>query len=336
MGNFHLKIALPPLPVFCVASATAVLLTGCDGVQSALAPAGRSAERIAVLFWWMAGGAALIWVIVIGLAVYASGTRQTHSRSAAWLIIGGGAVVPALVLALLLVYGMAMLPDLVRRAPEQSLDVAVIGEQWWWRVQYETESGETVDLANEIRLPVGQEVEFRLAAADVIHSFWIPPLGGKMDMIPGRLTRLALEPTRTGEFRGACAEYCGSSHALMAFAVVVQTPEEFAEWLAGQAEPAAPPTDELAARGQELFLANGCSACHTIRGTEAEGVVGPDLTHVASRRTLGAGILATTPEAFARWIAATKAIKPDVHMPQFDMLPPEDLRALAAYLSGLE
>jgi cytochrome c oxidase subunit II len=336
VANSKRTSGLAPSAKLCLAGAAAVTIAGCDGAQSALAPAGRSAENIAALFWWMAGGAVVIWVVVIGLAVHSIRADQSQGRRAAWMIIGGGAVVPTLVLAALLVYGLAMLPGLVAPAPEGSLNVSVIGEQWWWRIRYETPSGEAVDLANEIRLPVGQPVEFRLAAADVIHSFWIPPLGGKMDMIPGRLTRLALEPTRTGEFRGACAEYCGTSHALMAFSVVVQTQAEFTAWLAEQSQPAATPTDDVAARGQELFLANGCSACHTIRGTPADGVVGPDLTHVASRRTIGAGILLTEPDAFARWLAETKVIKPDVHMPQFHMLPPEDIRALAAYLSGLQ
>ncbi len=200
--------------------------------------------------------------------------------------------------------GLSMLPDLVAPAPEGSLKIVVSGEQWWWRVRYLPPGGEAIVLANEIRLPVGEPVEFRLESPDVIHSFWIPSLGGKMDMIPGRLTRLALEPTRTGVFRGVCAEYCGTSHALMSFYVVVMEKEEFDRWLAHQAAPAEPPAEPLAARGQELFLANGCGACHTVRGTPADGVIGPDLTHVGSRLSLAAGILPNEPDAFQRWIAA--------------------------------
>ena len=152
-------------------------------------------------------------------------------------------------------------------------------------------------------------------------------------MIPGRTNRLVLEPTRTGVFRGVCAEYCGTSHALMSFYVVVLEQEDFAVWLAHQHAPAQPPTQPLAARGQELFLANGCGACHTVRGTPADGVVGPDLTHVGSRLSLGAGILPNDPEAFRRWIAHTEDVKPGVHMPAFGMLPPEDA-AGAGSLSG--
>jgi cytochrome c oxidase subunit 2 len=312
-------------------------LAGCGGAQSALAPAGRSAERIADLFWWMAGGAAVVWVSVLALGVYAVRANSGPSRrQAALLIIGGGAVVPTVVLAVLLVFGLSLLPELVAPAPEGSLRVSVTGEQWWWRVRYEVPEGKAVRLANEIRLPVGEPVEFRLASADVIHSFWIPSLGGKVDMIPGRQTRLALHPTRTGVFRGVCAEYCGASHALMAFTVVVQERADFDRWLEGQAAPARSPTTELAERGRDVFLASGCGACHTVRGTAAGGVVGPDLTHVGSRRSLAAGTLPAEPEDFHRWVAHPKTVKPEVIMPHFGMLPPDDLRALAAYLDGLE
>jgi cytochrome c oxidase subunit 2 len=318
--------------------AGALLLAGCSGPQSALDPAGRGAERIADLFWWMTAGAIVIWLAVIGLAFYAIRVRpEAHSRRQTnLLIIGGGAVIPTVVLAGLLVYGLALMPGLLTPAPEGSLKIEVTGEQWWWRVRYLPPGGEAVDLANEIRLPVGERVEFHLESPDVIHSFWIPALGGKIDMIPGRRTRLTLEPTRTGVFRGACAEYCGTSHALMSFSVMVLEREDFARWLARQAEPAQEPTAPLATDGQALFLANGCGACHTVRGTPADGVVGPDLTHVGSRLSLGAGILPNEPEAFLRWIAHTEEVKPGVLMPTFGMLPLEDLRALAAYLDGLE
>lgn len=193
-----------------------------------------------------------------------------------------------------------------------------------------------IELANEIHLPVGQPVQFQLQSADVIHSFWVPSLGGKMDMFPGRTTRLTLHPTRTGVYRGACAEYCGGPHAWMNFYVVVEEPEAFARWLEQQAAAAAIPTEPLAVRGQTLFQAHGCGACHTVRGTAADGQVGPDLTHVGSRLSIGGGILPNEPDAFLRWISQTEAIKPGVHMPVFGMLPEEDLQALAAYLEALQ
>ncbi|HEX6985979.1 MAG TPA: cytochrome c oxidase subunit II, partial [Planctomycetaceae bacterium] len=319
------------------AGAVAAFLVGCDGPQSALDPAGRAAEQIADLFWWMAGGATVVWAVVIGLAAYSiHGRPGPHDRQTALMIIGGGVVFPTVVLAVLLSYGLALLPDLVAPAPPGSLTVTVIGEQWWWRVRYETAGGGAVELANEVRLPVGEPVQFRLESADVIHSFWIPPLGGKMDMFPGRTTHLSLLPTRTGTFRGVCAEYCGDSHALMAFPVVVAEGEDFADWLARQAEPAREPVGAAAIRGREVFFSLGCAACHAIRGTPAAGVVGPDLTHVGGRLSLGAGILPNDPDAFARWIGHTDDVKPGVLMPEFGMVPAEDLRALAAYLDELD
>jgi cytochrome c oxidase subunit 2 len=155
-------------------------------------------------------------------------------------------------------------------------------------------------------------------------------------MIPGRVNRLSLHPTRTGNFRGVCAEYCGSSHALMAFPVVVLSKEDFASWLDRESQPAPPPAAPLAIRGQDLFTGNGCGACHTIRGSRANGVIGPDLTHVGSRLSLGAGILSNEADKFVRWIAHAQTEKPGVHMPSFGMLPTQDLQALAAYLEGLE
>ena len=174
-----------------VVSGGALVLVGCRGPQSALDPAGRGAERIAELFWWMATGAGIIWLAVVGLAIYAMRARPgAHGRGAALLIIGGGAVLPTVVLAGLLAYGLALMPELLTPAAEGQLQIAVSAEQWWWRVRYLTlgSNGEAVELANEIRLPVGARVMFHLESPDVIHSFWIPALGGKIDMIPGRRT----------------------------------------------------------------------------------------------------------------------------------------------------
>lgn len=324
------------LPRAAVA-AGAWALAGCTGPLSALDPAGKAAGTIATLFWWMAAGAVVIWLAVVALTVYAiyRPSRVFTRRAGAMLIVGGGVVFPIVVLTVVLVYGLVLLPRLLAPAPEGSLRIAVVGEQWWWRVRYLPPGGTPVELANEIRLPVGEPVELSLASPDVIHSFWIPSLAGKMDMIPGRVTRLALEPARTGVFRGVCAEYCGIAHALMGFPVVVLEREEFGRWLTQQAQPAAAPGDPDAERGQALFLANGCGACHTIRGTSAGGVVGPDLTHVGGRLSLGAGTLGNEPAAFVRWIARTEQVKPGVHMPAFGMLPPDDVRALAAYLDSL-
>jgi cytochrome c oxidase subunit 2 len=318
--------------------AGAFLAAGCSGIQSALNPAGREAERLADMFWLMTAGAVIVWLATIALALYAARTRpEAHSeRRVRLFIVIGGAIVPTVVLTALLIYGLIPIPALLAPAPPGSLKIAVSGEQWWWRVRYLPQGGEAIELANEIRLPVGELAQFQLDSPDVIHSFWIPSLAGKMDMIPGRLTFLTLKPLKTGFFRGVCAEYCGASHAWMAFPVVVMEKEEFGGWLAAQARPATPPADPLATRGQELFFANGCNACHAIRGTPANSAIGPDLTHVGSRLSLAAGVLPKDPNAFHRWVAHTEEVKPGALMPKFHMLPPEELRAMAAYLEGLK
>jgi cytochrome c oxidase subunit 2 len=284
-------------------------------------------------------GGTIIWAAVVGLSLYAMWARRKREVSAAAgsaLIVGGGVIFPTVVLAILLGYALAMLPRTLSRAPAGTLQIRVSGEQWWWRVQYRPPGGEPVELANEIRLPVGALVEFELVSPDVIHSFWIPALGGKMDMIPGRTTWLTLRPERVGVFRGVCAEYCGASHAWMAFPVVVHEPAEFERWLARQAAAAAVPRDEITARGQHVFLANGCGACHAVRGTPADGVVGPDLTHVGSRHSLAAGRLDNEPADFVRWLQQPTQLKPSAHMPSFAMLPPADVLALATYLESLQ
>lgn len=312
-------------------------LSGCDGLQSTLNAAGTGASQISQLFYWMSGGAAIIWLVVIGSVVYALriNPKEHREKLTRILIIGGGIVFPVIVLAGLLTYGLSMMPKLM--AAGDGLKIAVSGEQWWWRVHYYPPNQDTpVISANEIRLPVNQRIEFELTSADVIHSFWIPSIGGKIDMIPGRTNRLVLEPTKTGVFRGACAEYCGTAHALMAFSVVVMEPEAFSAWLVEQAAPAQAPVSDLAQRGQRLFLNNGCGACHRVAGTAANGSIGPDLTHVGSRLSLGAGILPTDLDGMARWISHTNLVKPDVKMPAYPMLDAEQLKAIGSYLLELK
>lgn len=311
--------------------AASLLLAGCSGAQSALDPAGQEASAVALLFWVMLVAGTVIWVLVVGIAVYAARGRREPwpERRAARFILICGAILPTLLLAALLVFGLGLMPQL--RAPGQGLRIAVQGEQFWWRVRYELPDGRQMVTANEIRLPRGQRSEFLLTAQDVIHSFWIPALGGKMDMIPGATNRLVLEPTRSGSFRGVCAEFCGASHTLMAFTVVVMEPEEFDAWVDAQMAPVAP--EQVA--GAALFLARGCGACHAVRGTQAAGRIGPDLTHLASRPTIGAGTLENTVPELDRFIRHTREIKPAARMPSFDMLPPAETASIAAWLGSL-
>ena len=326
-----------------------ILAAGCGQQQSSLQPAGEGAEQIANLFWVMAFGGAIIWLIVVGLFIYAVfySPLPHDDRRSRFTVIGGGVVVPTIVLTGLLAYGLAMLPELQAPARKGSLTIDVTGLQYWWRVHYpamndaESTQGamaETaiVETANEIVLPVGQEIEFRLRSDDVIHSFWIPSLGGKVDMMPGRTNRLKLAPTREGTFRGVCAEYCGEAHTWMAFDVQVLAPEDFKRWLQHQNQPANEPASEVANHGAKRFLSVGCGACHTIRGTRANGRYGPDLTHIGSRKTIAAGAFENTKEHLASWIRETHRMKQGVLMPAFKDLAEDDCDAIAVYLGGLQ
>jgi cytochrome c oxidase subunit 2 len=318
------------------AAGACLVLAGCSGVQSALDPAGMEADAVARLFWVMVAAGTLIWLAVIGALIYATRSRRRihDERTARLVIIWGGGVVPALLLALLLGYALWLMPNIrpwVESDPADGLRIEVVGEQFWWRVTYVDGGRAPVVAANEVRLPVGERVQFVLTSPDVIHSFWIPPLAGKMDMIPGRTNRLSLLATEAGAWRGTCAEFCGTSHALMAFTVVAMEPAAFRAWLAERAAPAA----NAGGQGHAAFMAHGCAACHSILGTEAAGTVGPDLSHVGSRERLGAGILPMNVDSIARFIREPDVIKPGARMPAFHMLPESDVAAIAAYLAGL-
>ena len=211
--------------------------------------------------------------------------------------------------------------------------VRVTGEMWWWRVAYLDEAGRvTMHDANEVHIPAGRPVVLELESADVIHSFWVPRLSGKLDMIPGRRNLLRIQADAPGAYGGQCAEYCGGPHALMGFVVVAHSPEGWARWLASRRSPPAAASHP----GAELFASAGCAACHRVRGTAANGLAGPDLSHIASRRTLGAGILPNNRGTLIGWIANSQSIKPGNRMPDYDMLTAEELNALAAWLETLK
>jgi cytochrome c oxidase subunit II len=306
-------------------------------MQSALDPAGREAELIANIFMWMAIGGFLIWVSVLALAWYAPrGAEVKNARIQTALIIGGGVIFPVIVLLVLMISGLRELPGILAPPADNSLALEITGSQWWWRVKYLRAGQEPIELANEIRLPIGRRIDATLKSLDVIHSFWVPPLAGKIDMIPGRTNRIALQPTRVGTYRGACAEFCGTSHARMNLIAIVMEPDAFNQWLEAQARPAGSASDPAAQEGEAAFHEHGCSTCHTIRGTVALGVDGPDLTHVGGRQTLAAGLLPTSEDSFRRWISSTELLKPGAHMPAFSQLPDETLRSLATYLAQLQ
>jgi cytochrome c oxidase subunit 2 len=274
-----------------------------------------------------AGGAA-IFLLVMALAGWAL-FGPPHRR--AWLarrsfVIAGGIAFPVAVLSALLVY--SFLSTGPAGDAEGALKIEVVGQQWWWRVTYRDASGRTdFETANEIRIPVGRPVEIVVRSADVLHSFWVPNLAGKLDMIPGRANRLRIEADRAGQYRGQCAEYCGGPHALMAFFVVAEEPQHFERWLAQQRSPGT--------ASNPVFMSR-CAACHAVRGTGARGTLGPDLTHVGSRVSLGAGILPNDRAALERWITASQHVKPGNLMPSTPDLAAGELRDLVAYLEALK
>lgn len=315
-----------------------LMLGGCAGVQSALDPAGADARHVYLLTVILFIGGAVIFVVVMTLLLYAI---IAPPGQRAWLggrraIVYGGLVFPIVTLSALLPYGLVVMRNADARAPDP-LRIEVVGEQYWWRVRYPDDSGlPAFTTANEIQVPVGRPVAVSVTSADVIHSFWIPNFGGKIDMIPGRINTLHFTADRPGVYRGACAEFCGAQHARMAFDVVALEPAAFERWRGVQARPGRAPATPLLQNGQALFMRGGCGTCHAVRGTEAAGQLGPDLTHVGSRRSIGAGQFPNNVGTLGGWISNSQHLKPGIRMPSYGMLAGEDLRAVAGYMDSLE
>ncbi|WP_326914887.1 cytochrome c oxidase subunit II [Sphingopyxis chilensis] len=297
--------------------------------------AGPYSEPVTTLAWVLllgAGGVLAIVLAALWAALYGSAALKARlgGERSIW-ILGFG--FPVIVLTGLLVWGLILTGSLsAARVDGSEMRVKIIGEMWWWRVHYQDAAGrETMRDANELHIPVGTPVLLELEAADVIHSFWVPRLGGKMDMIPGRTNRLLIQADKPGIYKGQCAEYCGGPHALMGFVVVAHAADDFARWKASRL-----PASGAGGRGLDIFLSSGCAACHTIRGTPANGLAGPDLTHVGARQTLGAGILPNNPGTMAGWIADAQAIKPGNRMPAYHQFGGDELRAVSDYLVTLK
>jgi cytochrome c oxidase subunit II len=226
--------------------------------------------------------------------------------------------------------------SLQQRHDKDALTIKITGRQWWWQIEYQDAEPQNVfTTANELHLPLGRPVKLLLQSQDVIHSFWIPSLQGKKDLVPGVPTSLWMTPDRVGTFRGQCAEFCGYQHAHMGLLAVVETPDEFARWQDAQRKPAASPTTELQRQGQQVFLTRTCSMCHTIQGTPANSHVGPPLTHLASQQTIAAGSFPNTRGHLAGWIMNPQALKPGVRMPA-NPLNGDELHALLEYLGMLK
>jgi cytochrome c oxidase subunit 2 len=229
-----------------------------------------------------------------------------------------------------LIYSISVAPTR-EASPTQSPDIVVIGHQWWWEVRYPTSGAIT---ANEIHVPIGKKLCVQVDSADVIHSFWLPQLGPKLDMVPGQHNFLWLQADQAGTFDGACSEFCGDQHAWMRFIVVAESEAQYQDWLVEQAKPAQMPEGAVALAGRSFVVSQTCLNCHEIRGTNASVAAGPDLTHVASRRQLGAGVMENTPVTLERWLANPEEYKPGCMMPNFT-LTDEQLHQVTAYLESL-
>lgn len=326
-----------------------VLLGACarEAPQDSLWPAGTVAERVGGLWTLVFGLAVVVFVVVEGLLIYAivrfrrrrraeaeEAPRQVHGNTrleVAWTIA------PALLLLFVAVPTVAEIFNLSGE-PDDALHVNVTAHQFWWEYTYE-QGGEELVTANELHIPVGQPVMLTLESDDVIHSFWVPRLAGKQDVVPGRQNTLWLDANEPGTYRGQCAEFCGAGHAYMRFRVIASEPGDFEQWLEEQAQDAAEPTEAEAVEGQRVFMEAPCVGCHTIQGTDAEGVGGPNLTHIGSRQTVGAGLLELNEENLRRWITDAPSVKPQGSpaMPTAEEmgLSEEEVDQIVAYLLSL-
>lgn len=325
---------------------SSVLLAGCvsENQPSVLNPKGPVAQQVSTLSWILFGAAAIV-VVVVTILLFAAYSRrrddvsqpliiQPGDRRVLTLVLVGGAVIPAIVLIILMGMSISIENRAAARASSASGPVIeVIAHQWWWEVHY-PEPGFTT--ANEIHIPVGQPVTLELSSVDVIHSFWVPQLHPKLDVIPGHTNTMTLQADTAGTYRGECAEYCGVQHAHMQFLIIAQPQQEYDQWVAMQQQPAIEPeAGTVEQEGQQVFLESACANCHTIQGTNAAGELGPDLTHFASRETIGAGTRPNTRSDLAGWIMNSQAVKPGNLMPPME-LTSDQLEALLDFLQTLQ
>jgi cytochrome c oxidase subunit 2 len=329
------------LLVSLAAGALVLLLAGCSSEQSALSPHSRASREIATLWWWMLAIAAIVLGGALALLALSWWRRRSaglpligrRENAATGIVLAFGIAIPLAVnLGVFVVANFVVARATNAPAPATTpMTIHVVGHQWFWEVRY---PGTRAVTANEIHIPAGVRVNTIATTADVIHSLWVPQLNRKIDTIPGQRNRVLLESGTPGRYRGQCAEFCGLQHAHMGFYVFVDSPARFRAWLANERSDARAALTATQRRGAQVFLQQGCASCHTIRGTSARGTVGPDLTHVASRSTLGALVIPNTPAELEAWIHNPQHIKPGTRMPALG-LSPSDLAAVTAYLERL-
>jgi cytochrome c oxidase subunit 2 len=337
-------------------SASLALLAGCQSVESTWQSSGPAAERITHLSIFMTvlfvAITVMMWLLMAWAFYRRRGTLDEHAPIDAgggqlWIAIGGVAF-PLLVLSLLFVLGLQVLTDFpihgmqhakgsTVMAASMKPEIRIIGHQWWWEVQYLNDDlPKEFTTANEIHLPVGRSVNIELETNDVMHSFWIPALHGKVDLIPGMKNYIRIEASHPGDYSGQCAEFCGAEHARMRLLAVAQEPDEYEAWLEGQRKQGANPGTAEAMAGQHIFLAGPCSMCHTVRGTPAGGTVAPDLTHIASRRMIAANSYPNNNAYLEAWITHAQSLKPEAQMPNLTQFSGVELQDLVQYLRQLQ
>lgn len=306
-----------------------------------MGPASKQSHDIALLWWWMLGAATIVFlgaVALLAIAYVKRGTRGLpflgeREGIAEGMVLVFGVAIPVVVLVAL--FGVSNIYLIGETSPPKpsttSMEIHVIGHQWWWEVRY---VGTDVVTANEMHIPIHTRVDVLATTGDVIHSFWVPELNRKIDMVPGMRNRILLDGDRLGEFRGQCSQYCGFQHANMSFEVYVQRPAAYRAWLAGQERAPVKPASGLALAGETQFMNDQCASCHTIAGTPAQGTIGPNLTHLASRTGLASEEIPNNPRKLAAWIRNPQAIKPGSRMPDLG-LDSKQVAAIVAYLDSL-
>jgi cytochrome c oxidase subunit II len=342
------------------AALACVSLSACTGLQSALDPAGPQSLRTSKLWWlffWVCAAVYVITVAVALVAFYRARQKDVSSETetardvtepplltpdatterSMTRVVVGATIVTTVILFVFLVASFSVGRSLSARLENNNkVTIELTGHQWWWEARYWDASAQNIfTTANEIHIPVGEPVTVQLKSQDVIHSFWVPNLTGKKDLIPGKVATLWLRADKPGLYRGQCAEYCGMQHAHMALYVVAEAPEQFNAWLAQQRGASVQPANESQQHGQQVFLHATCVMCHTIQGTIANSHIGPDLTHVGSRLSIAAGTLQNTRDHLANWVVDSQTIKPGNRMPP-NNLPANDLQALLDYLQSLK
>jgi cytochrome c oxidase subunit 2 len=342
--------------VFVIPTTSLLVLTGCRYDDSTFNTHGPAAHSIANLAWFMTILFLVIIVIMWALLAFAfykrRGTLAEHAPIDAgggqmWIAIGGIAI-PLIVLTILFVLGLGLLRDFPihgmhggmnqeQMARMMKPEIRIIGHQWWWEIQYlNDDPSQSFTTANELHLPTGRPVNIEVKTDDVMHSFWVPALHGKVDLIPGQPNYIRVEASAPGEYKGQCAEYCGEEHAKMRILAIAQEPDAYEAWRQAQLKGSIEPTAPEAKAGQQIFLSGPCSMCHTVRGTIAGGRVAPDLTHIGSREMIAANVYRNNDAYLEAWITHAQSLKPGAEMPNLTQFNGEQLTDLVAYLRQLQ